>query len=292
MLRDPVLAGRIAEQYICDLGIDRLPIDPTLIAEDDLGILVEAKPASSKGVSGMLLRLGDEFAIGYASHIKSKGFQNFSIAHEIGHYKLPGHMDQLFASGQTVHHSRAGFSFGDPYEIEADHFAASLLMPDPLFSRELDKMGAGLDAVEALSELCQTSLVATAIRYSQKSDLPVAIVLSDGELIDYCFMSDEFKRIDGLEWISKRTVLPADTVTESFNSNPANVSNRARFAGSSNLKDWFGGHRDIELDEQVRGLGNYGKTLTILCTTDEFNWDEIEEGEKLDDMYDVRFRGR
>ena len=292
MLRDPDLAGRIAEQYICDLEIDRLPINPTRIAEDDLGILVEAKPVSSKGVSGMLLRLGDEFAIGYASHIESERFQNFSIAHEIGHYKLPGHMDQLFASGQTVHHSRAGFSFGDPYEIEADHFAASLLMPDPLFSKELEKVGTGLDAVEALSDLCRTSLVATAIRYSQKSELPVAVVVSDGELIDYCFMSDKLKEMDGLEWISKRTVLPADTVTESFNSNPTNVSNSARIVGGSKLKDWFGGQRDIDLDEQVRGLGSYGKTLTILCTTDEFDLEEIEEEEELDDMYDVRFRKR
>jgi hypothetical protein len=55
---------------------------------------VRAKKTTG-GVSGMLLRNGDDFGILYATHIKSSGFQRFSISHELGHYFLPGHIDAV-----------------------------------------------------------------------------------------------------------------------------------------------------------------------------------------------------
>ena len=58
----------------------------------------------------------------------------------------------------------------DPYELEADHFAAALLMPDSLFRAAISTAGTGLAAVEALSNLCVTSLTATAIRYARRTD--------------------------------------------------------------------------------------------------------------------------
>ncbi len=38
----------------------------------------------------MLLREGNEFGIFYSTAISNKGFQRFSIAHELGHYSLEG----------------------------------------------------------------------------------------------------------------------------------------------------------------------------------------------------------
>jgi Zn-dependent peptidase ImmA (M78 family) len=81
-----------------------------------------ANQKKADGVSGMLLRHGNNFGIVYATNIRSQGFQRFSISHELGHYFLPGHVDQILTEG--VHVSRAGFITADPYELEADHFAA------------------------------------------------------------------------------------------------------------------------------------------------------------------------
>ena len=78
-------AARFAERFISERTITTLPIDPVNIAEQ-LGILVYPKPARTEGASGMLLRLGEEYAIAYATYIDSPGFQRFSIAHELGHY--------------------------------------------------------------------------------------------------------------------------------------------------------------------------------------------------------------
>ncbi len=287
---DPKFAERAAEQFVRELEITSLPVDPIDIAENRLNIPVTAKPASSGGVSGMLFRLGEEYAIAYATHITSEGFQRFSVAHEIGHYKLPGHPEHVFAGGKSVHESHAGFNADDPYEREADHFAACLLMPSHLFSKEIRRVGDGLDAVEELSGICKTSLEATAIRYVTLLDVPAAVLRTEGQQIDYCFMSQPLKDIDGLEWIRKQTVVPAGTATERFNSNPVNVNNANRVDDTTTLSDWFGGKRQIEFVEEVQGLGSYGRTLTLLYAPDGLDDEEIDEEDELDESYEVRFR--
>lgn len=274
-----------AERLIKELGIDRLPIDPIAIAES-LGILVQPK-ATTGGVSGMLIRVGNEFGIVYATYIDNEGFKRFCMAHEIGHYRIPGHVDAVLAHSD-IHESHAGFVTDDPYERDADHFAAALLMPDPLFSRELRKHGDGLQAVEAMAECCITSLTAAANRYVQKASVPVGMLVSTGPRIDYCFMSKPLQDFDGLEWPRKGQPLPAGTQTDLFNADPDNVQLARRAEGETELRDWFGGRRSIPAKEEVVGLGSYGRTLTIL-SSEIFAEDEDEE-QDLEERWSVRFR--
>ena len=153
----------------------------------------------------------------------TKGFKRFCIGHELGHYRLPGHVDAVLAHGD-VHESHAGFISDDPYEREADNFAAGLLMPDPLFSRELRRLGDGLQAVEALADRCIVSLTAAALRYVEKASVPVAMVVSIGPHIDYCFMSKPLLDFDNFTWPHKGQILPKrHRATDHFNANPANV---------------------------------------------------------------------
>jgi Zn-dependent peptidase ImmA (M78 family) len=57
-----------------------------------------------------------------------------ALAHELGHYCIGGHADALLAHGP--HYSSAHFSSNDPFEMEADYFAAALLMPEVAFRKE------------------------------------------------------------------------------------------------------------------------------------------------------------
>jgi len=66
-----------------------------------------------------------------------------SVAHELAHYFLEGHIDHVLPK-DGVHVSEAGFTSADPYEMEADQFAAGLLMPGDLFKKALNKRDAGL----------------------------------------------------------------------------------------------------------------------------------------------------
>jgi len=259
---DPHLQACLqGEDVIRARGISAFPVEPTDIARE-LDIEVVAKPAG-EGVSGMLLRVGNSYGIVYAPRIDNPGFERFSIAHELGHYFLPGHIDAVLGDSD-VHVSHAGFGSRDRYELEADHFAAALLMPRQMFSAALRRAGDGIAAIEQLARICKTSLTATAIRYAQCSSDPVAIVVSTGGSIDYCFMSDALRDHDGIDWIHKRQAVPLATPTFAFNSNPDNVQRAERVEDESDLQTWFGGSRRIKLREDVIGLGRHQKILTML----------------------------
>jgi hypothetical protein len=287
MKSDPhAFAGLAAEQIVKGMGLT-LPIDPIKVAKDR-DIEVAAKPASAGGVSGMLIRVGDQFAIAYATHIDNEGFKNFCVAHELGHYFLPGHPDAVLKGG--MHESRAGFTSGDPYEIQADRFAAAFLMPRHLFFPALEAAGEGLAAIETLRELCKTSLHATAIRYAQCTRELVAVVLSTGSRIDHCFMSEALKGVGGIDWLRKREAVPRGTPTHAFNQDQENVRRAVRVEGSSNLQDWFGGRHRVSISEDVVGLGSYGKTLTVLYGIDVPDAEDREDEDALIESWTPRFR--
>ena len=276
-----------AEKLLREVGVDSLPIDPFAIARQ-LDIALRPLPATAGGASGMLLHVGGVFGIGYPTHIDNEGFRRFSVAHEIGHYRLPGHVHAVLGvNGQ--HHSKAGFRSADRYEQEADQFAAALLMPSKLFAAAIGRAGDGLEAVETLQERCETSLEATAIRYAQTSRAPVAVVRSRAGTIDYAFMSSPLRDFPGLDWIRRGTPLPSDSVTATFNADAENVSQRRRVDGESNLQDWFNGPHDQVVVEEVVGLGSYAKTLTVLSGIEPPDEIEDDEGD-LEESWAVRFR--
>lgn len=288
MSHDPYQFGaKLAEQILKDWGITKLPIDPFLIAKDR-NIIITAKPANHAGVSGMLLRVGNEFAIAYATHIDNEPFQRFSVSHELGHYFIPGHPDAVLGVN-SIHESRAQFSSKDRYEMEADGFAAGLLMPRRLFLPALEHAGNGLAGIESLATVCKTSLHATAIRFAQCTPDPVAIVVSIGNRIDHCFMSESLKAVEGIDWLRKHETVPRTTPTYRFNENTENIRRCARAEDTSNLQDWFGGRRSINISEDVIGLGSYGKTLTVLYDIALPDPEDEEDEEALRDSWTPRF---
>lgn len=268
-----------AERVVSDHPFTELPVCPFTIAAK-AEIIIQPKPSDQPGVSGFLMRVGNTFGIQYAAHIANDGFIRFTIAHELGHYFLPGHPDKLFPAGDGLHRSRSGFISGDPLEREADHFASALLMPEKLFRRAINRAGQGFPAIEALASLCATSITATAIRYTRYTDDPVAVIMSTGNRIDYCFMSQRIRDLRGITWIKKGSLLPSHTATARFNRDPSNINDARREEGACALDDWFDGAPDVEVNEDVVGLGSYGKTLTVLFTDEDL---EEEDGYDEDD---------
>lgn len=272
------MAKQLAEKLLRTEGmLEAAPIDPIVIATKK-GILVQAKPDTAEGVSGMLLRHGNEFGIMYATHIPVEGFQRFSIAHELGHYCLDGHVDHVLKS--NIHISQAGFVSGDPYELEADAFAAGLLMPAGPMKRLFRLNDPGMTMVETAAKKFNTSLSATAIRYAELTDDAVAVIVSTGSMIDYCFISDAMKMLPRLDWLKRGSTVPIGTATKTFNDNPANVRMGNRVEGELDIREWLGGETKAMVTEEIIGLGNYGKTLTVLSSSNIGSNDEAEEDEE------------
>jgi len=268
-------AEHSAVQVVKDCGFTALPICPFEIAKKH-DIHVEAKSSSKPGVSGFLMRVGNSFGIRYAQHIQNEGFIRFTVAHELGHYFLPGHPEKLFPLGDGIHESKSCFISGDPLERQADSFASALLMPDILFRKAVDGAGTGFSAIEKLAKQCKTSITSTAIRFTQFTDEAVAVIVSSGERIDYCFMSDRIHDLRGITWIKKGDPLPSGTTLD-FNGDVSNIEQARQEEGTCFLDDWFDGAPQVEVNEDVVGLGSYGKTLTVLFTDEELEDDDEED---------------
>ncbi|MBT4289315.1 MAG: ImmA/IrrE family metallo-endopeptidase [Deltaproteobacteria bacterium] len=266
--------SRSAERIVKELGFASLPIDPFAIAkEKDIEIL--GKPLD--GCYGCLFRQDDEFGIIYSKSINNKGFINFTIGHELGHYFLDGHPEYLFPSGDGIHRSQSGFVSSDTYEREADFFSVGLLMPRFLFVPAMNRKRLGLEAIKELASLCLTSLTATAIRYCNLSETPTAIIVSSENTVDYCILSEDLKEVCSPWNINGRGVLPQITTSRHHRSSDA-ILNGTEIKGSCQLIDWFDDAPDIEMSEDVIGLGAYGKVLTVLYA-DELIDDIVTEDE-------------
>ena len=143
---------------------------------------------------------------------KSEGFQRFSIAHELGHYFLEGHIDHILPDENSIHKSSTEFYSGDFYEQEADYFASGLLMPSFLINPIIKNTDLGFLAIEKIAELCKTSLISSAIRYTQLSRDGIAIVVSTKKRIDFCFLSQAMSMLPNILWPRKHSPVPSEIV--------------------------------------------------------------------------------
>lgn len=284
------MARRLGELKAKEKGYDAFPVDPFEIAESE-EITVEPKAPDQVGVSGGIIFHGESVGIFYATNIRSEGFRRFTVAHELGHYFIDGHPEEILKTA-PIHISRAGFSQGNnSIELEADHFASGLLMPSKLVGQAIGESRVGLDGIIALREMAKCSLTASAIRAAECSDYPLAVVVSSGEKVAYAFLSENFKRLDKLTLLKKGAPLPA-THTLRFNRDPANVSLARSMCGQTNLADWFSCTRRLELDEEVIGLGDYGFTLTVLSSDElakDLDDESYEEEKSLEESWTPKF---
>lgn len=285
----PAWARSQGERKARELGIASFPVDPFAIAcQEDIQLI--PKQPDQVGVSGGIVFSGNNVGIFYSTDIASPGFQRFTVAHELGHYFLPGHPAEIQKSG-PAHVSKAGFAGpAIPIEVEADHFASGLLLPTTLVRRSLGNAAVGLEGIEALAEVSRCSMTASAIRTAECAPYPMAIIVSEGPQVRYCFISDGFKQLGRLTFLRKGEGLP-DTLTREFNSDPGNVRSARRACEATDLSRWFEGDPSVILDEEVLGLGSYGLTITVLSSEDLPD-DPEEEGDEDADLiesYTARF---
>lgn len=129
------------ETLLAELNITKPQVPVQDIAKRH-GIDVRIQPIDDDSVSGFLARLPGRHAVIGVNATHSEKRRRFTIAHELGHFFLHGEQGQ-----QEVHIDRtrqfavklrsAASSRGDDAEeIEANQFAAELLMPTRFIERD------------------------------------------------------------------------------------------------------------------------------------------------------------
>lgn len=269
----------LAREKLIEYGRMSLPVNPKDFAQQ-LDILVQPFDPAQPDISGYLMQQGNSFGIGYSTAIRSEGFQNFTVAHELGHYFIDDHPRAILDNGK--HFSRSGYISKDRFEEEADAFATELLMPWKLIEPLIRANTGGFGTIKAIADGCESALLASAIRYTQVTRECVAVIVSYLGLVEFMTASTSFKQIPEIDWLRKRDALPPEAPSKRF-------SNELEWIGAGQIAEeggrlsaWFPGARDREIEEDVVGLGSYERLLTVLMTEETESEDDDNEADETD----------
>lgn len=236
-----------------------LPVDLAVVAEYDSIILQPVREHAR--FNGKIEFLPDESAF-VIYHPDPETYRyplrlRFSIAHELAHFHIDEHREAL-VRGET-HSSESGFRSKNPKEVQADEFAAALLIPSDTIESRMRKRGfLTLQEILSVGETCETSPYATAIRYVRMASEACFVALAQYGGIKSSFCSDE-AQIRRFGKIAVKT-LPATSPGHALagRGGSGEVVERKQDASA-----WFGRDDETNLWENCVHLGD-GYTLSLV----------------------------
>lgn len=161
-------AKKKAAELLQANGVESAPVPVERLATS-VGAVIRYEPLEGE-LSGMVHRGGSGNALIGVNSLHNPRRNRFTIAHELGHLLL--HDDELHVDDPIPIGFRNAKSAmaTDPKEIEANQFAAELLMPERLIRSDLDKKGRGVPLtdteIEQLADRYEVSIQAMTIRLS------------------------------------------------------------------------------------------------------------------------------
>jgi len=280
-LSKAVISAKAAELHK-EVGLSKFPFDPR-VAAPWLDIHIESR-IELHGSTGAIF-LTDDPVIYHPSSL-SPGLLNFTLGHELGHYYVSGHIEQILADGGQ-HFSQGGaFQSKKPtIEQEADHFSANFLMPERITKTLLENQEVGLSGIIQLHEKAITSITSSAIRATQCDPYPICIIMvgQDGR-VKYSFQSSSFRSSVPGQHLSADSLIPSDSAAFRM-SRDLDLSAGIRDRSSGSSYEWFGeGNKRLDVD--TYHLGPYG---TLVALTGEEKWEDDEEEENLMESWTPRF---
>jgi len=139
-----------------------------------------------RGAEGRLIRKNGKGIIRVGNSALLPGRQRFTIAHELGHWELHKGVSQFICDDEDMR------DYGrSPMEMEANHFAAELLMPTFHFREACGRGLPSFDLIGNLADEFQTTLTATAIRYADVTHHRVIVVWVFGGKVMWSYSKPE-----------------------------------------------------------------------------------------------------
>jgi Zn-dependent peptidase ImmA (M78 family) len=135
-----------------------------------------------------LIRKGDLGIITVNSGIPEEGRKRFAIAHELGHFELHAVSQLILCTEGDIYI----WNENKEQEIEANEFAASILMPEDIFTKHFKPGQPSMEVVKELASKFMTTLTATASRYVQLSLEPCAVAICKNGYIKWYKKSKDF----------------------------------------------------------------------------------------------------
>ena len=261
-----------ARKLLEEVGFSSLPIIPRKICEQ-LEIEYFEKPLNK--FDGILVIDALQGMICVNSSIMENGRKNFTGAHELGHYCMDGLDSNQFYCPRNAIGSASGNN--SPMELRANEFAAELLMPKFIYQDLVDYHDPGWDGIKKLTEMSETSDLATMIRYLDLSDEKCAMLVCENDKIAWFRKSKTFNLYINMDsrYVSEDTpafkALHGGFPDESFESVKAD-----RWVTGKQINKYS------EILEWALPMNPYGQVLTLL-----FDEDGLGDYEEEDDGGDL-----
>ncbi len=178
-------ARKAARTMLRDFGVEAPEhIELEAMAAAFGAAIVESEtPLSS---SARLIRAGRRAAICVSPLLINEGARRFSIAHELGHLVL-GHEESLATLCELRPPGKDA-----PLEMEANAFAAELLMPEALLRRRCEVSPVDLEIPRGISRDFRVSLLAAARRFVELTSERCALAYASGGVVRWSVRSATF----------------------------------------------------------------------------------------------------
>lgn len=210
-----------------------------------------------KSADAWLLRKGDKGLVRVSNSIPEVGRRRFAIAHELGHWSLHEKISQLLSC--TSQDMVARYQASNP-EIEANSFAAELLMPKHLFVSDLRGSLPTAQFVNDLAARYGTTRTSTAFRIADLTQDYFVLVMSKNGVVKWWQASDAIR--DSI-WIEHGSEVPRCSVAAQFFDGEQLPGAPERV----DVDDWLSENRGLDAEyflEDVIPLPLYGQCLSLL----------------------------
>jgi Zn-dependent peptidase ImmA (M78 family) len=208
------------------------------------------------GADARLVRKGTRGLIRVKEDIPEAGRKRFAVAHDLGHWRLHGKVSQVLActgDDMVVKYK------GSPPEVEANYFAAELLMPETLFAPRTARARPSLRLLKELATEFRTTITATAIRFVEVSDDYCAVVVSQNGKVRWWRGSERFEEVG---WIQPGAALAPGSVAGAIFRGEAAAPGPEKVDAAAWVED-TGKLEDETLVEEAIFLERYGKRLVL-----------------------------
>lgn len=208
--------------------------------------------------------------------------KRFTLGHELGHFLIPMHQGMQQCTVGDLREGRRD----TPYrrqEAEANRFSAGLLMPKPLFTRDMEALGsADVTHAKQLSDLYDASMEATVNRYAELTSDICAFIFSKDGIVRYVRPSRTFPKLA----VSNGDRLPPNCASEPATS----VSAATRWSerpGALWLYTEWGKSPPAVLEQCFVQANGYRVTLLFIEANEI---DDEDEREDIEGRWKVGFR--
>jgi hypothetical protein len=215
-----------------------------------IGLRIE--DVSATGFDGALVRIVGRHRgiVGVRETIRERERKRFTIAHEIGHYLLPGHdaessvcdADDLVAIGKEA----------EELEQAANRFAAEFLLPSLAVRRIVRRLGISFETIRFVGKQFEASLTAAAVQCIKVADNGVLVMSKRGIVTSF----EKSQNFGGYIEMGK---LPEGSLA-------AQLGGKQREKrGTINAGVWLGpAYEEFRIAEHSISMPNYQRILTLI----------------------------